>query len=264
VALLLRLFSSEEERSSAKEGPSALAHSCFRESLAIGMAISSASEAERMVWQMERMDERGRLARDWHQLLALYGFMALYGFLLLLFGSLWLSRLFMAQIPQKSARLDPPGHRCSREREFVWYLLTRCPIPFARCFALRTNGFSFKLRRILYLQTHANEGAALRNFDVQNEQSFVKLRFVRTLHDTCESFNPHFYWLWLKIAGISLIARKLFRHKFFSNNLHFMRECEIISPSDIPSDKLNFILSILKFQFKFYLGEFSFYSSLFK
>jgi hypothetical protein len=59
------------------------------------MAISSGSEAEQMVWQAERMDERGRLARDWHQLLALYGFMALYGFLSLLFGSLWLSRLFM-------------------------------------------------------------------------------------------------------------------------------------------------------------------------
>jgi hypothetical protein len=43
------------------------------------MAISSGSEAERMVWQAERMDE--------HQLLALYGFMALYGFLTLLFGS---------------------------------------------------------------------------------------------------------------------------------------------------------------------------------
>jgi hypothetical protein len=42
------------------------------------------------------MDERGRLARDWHQLLALYGFMALYGSLLLLFSSLWLSRLCMA------------------------------------------------------------------------------------------------------------------------------------------------------------------------
>jgi hypothetical protein len=56
------------------------------------MAISSGSEAERMVWQAVRMDERGRLARDWHQLLALYGFMALCvcGFLSLLFGSLWL------------------------------------------------------------------------------------------------------------------------------------------------------------------------------
>jgi hypothetical protein len=138
----------------------------------------------------------------------------------------------------------------------------RCPIPFARCFTLCTNGF--KLRRILYLQTRANEGAALHISDGENEQSFVKLRFGRTLHDTCKSFNPHFYWFWLKIAGISLIARKLFRHKFFSNNLHFTRECEIFSPSDIPLDKLNFILSILKFRFKFYLGEFSFYSSLFK
>jgi hypothetical protein len=49
-----------------------------------------ASEAERMVWQAERMDERGRLARDWHQLLALYGFLSL------LFHFIWLSQLFMA------------------------------------------------------------------------------------------------------------------------------------------------------------------------
>jgi hypothetical protein len=54
------------------------------------------SEAERMVWQAEQLDEQERLAQDWHQLLALCGFMALYGFLSLLFGSLWLSWLFMA------------------------------------------------------------------------------------------------------------------------------------------------------------------------
>jgi hypothetical protein len=119
-------------------------------------------------------------------------------------------------------------------------------IPFAKGFVLRTNGY--KLRRLFYLQTRANEGAALRNSDVKYDSSFVNLRFGRTLHDKCKSFIPYSYWLWLKIAGISLIARKLFRHNFFSNNLHFTRECENISPSDILSDKLNFILSILKFR----------------
>jgi hypothetical protein len=69
------------------------------------MAISSGSEAERMVWQAERMDEQGRLARDWHQLLALYGFMALYGFLLLLFGSLWLSRLLYGFFDLKKPKI---------------------------------------------------------------------------------------------------------------------------------------------------------------
>ena len=82
------------------------------------MAISSGSEAERMVWQAERMDERGRLARDWHQLLALYGslwlFIApfwLFMAFTALYGSLWLLQLEEAknQIPRKPARLDPPG-----------------------------------------------------------------------------------------------------------------------------------------------------------
>jgi hypothetical protein len=59
------------------------------------MAISSGSEAERMVWQAERMDERGRLARDWHQLLALYGFMAPFGSLWLFIAPFW---LFMGHI----------------------------------------------------------------------------------------------------------------------------------------------------------------------
>jgi hypothetical protein len=136
----------------------------------------------------------------------------------------------------------------------------RYSVPFVKCFVLRTN--SYKLRRFLYLQTRANEGVALRNSDVQYDQSFENLRFARTLHGACKSFIPHFHWLWLKIAGISLIARKLFRHKFFSNNLHFTRECENISPSDILSDKLNFILGLLKFRFKFYFGESSFCSSL--
>jgi hypothetical protein len=108
AALLLRLCSNEEERSSNNEHP-----------------LSSRSEAERMVWQAERKDKRGRLARDWHQLLALYGsfmafyrsflafyrsFMALYGFHGS-YGSLWLLQLEEAknQIPQKPAGLDPPG-----------------------------------------------------------------------------------------------------------------------------------------------------------
>jgi hypothetical protein len=108
------------------------------------------------------------------------------------------------------------------ERVCVKYLLASSTVPFSSQSASRfaKTGTSFVE---FSTQPHVNEGAALRNSYAHSNQSFVNLRFRRTLHIICKSFIPHFHWLWLKIAGILLIAQKLFRQKSFSNNLHFTR-----------------------------------------